>query len=69
MVALQVSMQHDLAELYYKLKYFEHAQRVLTASLGRRKEEEDPNTMMLDVKVCIQPAASGTHSYSHTTSD
>lgn len=44
-------MQQELAELYYKLKYYEHAERVLAVALERRRDPDDVNAMMLDVQV------------------
>jgi len=49
----QVHMQHDLAELYYKLKHYEHAERVLNTSLDRKNDSDDIMSMMMDVKALL----------------
>jgi len=49
----QVAMQQELAELYYKLKYYEHAERVLAVALERRRDPDDVNAMMLDVQALL----------------
>lgn len=49
----QVSMQHDLAELYYKLRQYDHAYRVLDALVENYGLMEDASSMEAVVKALL----------------